>query len=163
MMKFKLVFLSFIIFAGATVFGRNTGQGFDKQAYYAVLKSGKTDDVNQQLDALSSSSVSEKEAYEGALLMRKAGLVKVPGEKLKLFKKGRIKLETALLKDADNGEYHFLRLIIQENAPKIVKYKANLETDKQIIIKAYKNLPSAVQHAIMDYSKSSKILHPQDL
>jgi hypothetical protein len=111
---------------------------------------------------LNPASVPEKDAYEGALLIRKAGLVKLPAEKLKLFKKGRIKLETALLNDADNGEYHFLRLAVQENAPKIVKYKANIETDKAYVKKTFKNLSPAVQHAIVEYSKNSKILRPQD-
>jgi len=115
-----------------------------------------------KLTLLNSASINEKEAYEGALLMRKSGLLKKAAEKLKLFKKGRIKLETALLKDSSNGEYHFLRLTIQEHAPKIVKYRAELETDKQYIIKSFKNLSPVVQQAIIDYSKNSKILNPED-
>jgi hypothetical protein len=137
-------------------------QTFDKATFYAILKSGKIDDINQELLLLASSSFGEKDGYEGALLMRKGGLLKVPGEKLKSFKKGRILLETALANDNSNGEYHFLRLIIQEHAPKIVKYSANLETDKEHVKKSYKNLSPIVQQAILDYSKSSQIIHPQD-
>jgi hypothetical protein len=137
-------------------------QSFDKTAFYAILKSGKIDDINQELSLLSSSSFSERDGYEGALLMRKGGLLKVPGEKLKSFKKGRILLETALANDNNNGEYHFLRLIIQEHAPKIVKYRADLETDKEHVKKTYKNLSPAMQQAVIDYSKSSQIIHPQD-
>jgi hypothetical protein len=126
------------------------------------MKSGKKDEVDDELDMLAKSAASEKEAYEGALLMLKAGMVKIPVEKLKLFKKGRIKLETALLNDKDNTEYHFLRLIIEEHAPKIVKYKADLEADKEFIKKHFHDLSPAIQEAITDYSKSSKILSPQD-
>jgi GTPase SAR1 family protein len=94
--------------------------------------------------------------------MRKSGLLKIPAEKLKFFKEGRIKLETALLKDNNNGEYHFLRLTIQEHAPKIVRYHADIETDRQDIKKSFKNLLPVVQQAIINYSKNSQILRPQD-
>jgi len=161
-MKLRVIVGLFFIFFGLTVQGINLKQNFDRSAFYAVMASGKIGEVNEELLQLNSATLNEKEAYEGALMMRKGGLEKVPAEKLKFFKKGRIKLETALLKDSDNGEYHFLRLTIQENAPKIVKYRSELETDKQQIKKSFKNLSSVVQQAILDYSKSSKILHPKD-
>lgn len=151
-----------LILTAAFVQGNGLIQNFDRATYYSVLKSGKIEDINEELALLNSTSITQKEAYEGTLLMRKAGLVKIPAEKLKFFKKGRIKLETALLNDKGNGEYHFLRLIIQEHAPKIVKYKAELETDKAHIKSSFKSLPPAVQQAIIDYSKNSKILQPQD-
>ena len=161
-MKLTLIIALLFLSPFGIVLNKNSEQSFDKTAYYAVLRVGKMDDVNQELDKLNTTTITEKEAYTGTLLMRKAGLVKLPSEKLKLFKKGRIALETELQKDSDNGEYHFLRLIIQEHAPKIVKYKKEIEADKQTIIKSYKHLSPAVQQAILDYSKNSKILQPQD-
>ncbi|MEO8884557.1 MAG: hypothetical protein ABI367_00745 [Mucilaginibacter sp.] len=135
---------------------------FDKAQFYEVIKTGNKESIDEELDLVTASDIAEKNGYEGFLLMRKAGLVTRPAEKLKLFKAGRIKLETALLNDADNAEYHFLRLIIQEKAPKIVKYNKDLEADRQIITKAYKTLPPVVQHAIADYAKNSKALKAQD-
>jgi len=161
-MKLKLLFLLLFVCSGLSAHSKSVIQNFDRQAYYTVLASGKMDQVNDELALLSSSSTPEKEAYEGTLLMRKAGLEKIPAEKLKYFKRGRIKLETAIQKDNDNAEYHFLRLIIQEHAPGIVKYSAQIPADKQIVKASYKNLPHSVQQAIIDYSKSSKILHPED-
>jgi hypothetical protein len=161
-MKSRILVGLLFIFFGLTVQGNILNQNFDKSVFYAVMASGKIREVNDELLLLNSVSINEKEAYEGALMMRKGGLEKVPAEKLKFFKKGRIKLETALLKDSNNGEYHFLRLTIQENAPKIVKYHSELDTDKQQIKKSFKNLSSVVQQAILDYSKNSKILHPKD-
>ena len=137
-------------------------QSFDRQHFYEVMSSGKLKGVNEELDLISTSSVSEKEAYEGALLIRKAGLVVLPSEKLKLFKKGRIKLETAIMNDNKNAEYRFLRMSIEEHAPKVVKYNADIETDKEIVKKSFKNLAPAVQHAIIEYSKNSKVIHPED-
>lgn len=162
-MKLRITLLISFIFFTTVLLGKNLPQTFDKPAFYATMSSGKLEDINNELSFLNSAVTSNKEAYEGALLMEKAGLVKLPMQKLKYFKEGRIKLETALLNDNDNGEYHFLRLIIQEHAPKIVKYSAQLETDKEYIKKTFKNLQHTVQQAIVSYSKSSKILHPEDL
>ena len=161
-MKLRITIVLLSIFSIAIVQSKNLIQNFDKQNFYAVMKSGKTESVNDELDVISTSAIREKEAYEGALLMRKAGVVKLPAQKLKLFKKGRIKLETALMNDNKNGEYHFLRLIIEEHAPKITKYNADLEADKEYIKKSFKGLSPVVQQAIIDYSKNSNILHPQD-
>jgi hypothetical protein len=161
-MKLSILFALFFSLSGVMVQGENLLQSFDRSAFYAVMASGKMEEVNEELILLNSASISEKEAYVGALMMRKGGLVKIPAEKLKFFKAGRIKLETALLKDNSNGEYHFLRLTIQEHAPKIVRYRTELETDRQYIKKSFKNLSPVVQQAIIDYSKNSQILHPQD-
>ncbi len=158
----RTIFIALFVFMCWVIPGKSQAQNFDKKAYYAILKSGKMADVNEELDLIASSSISEKEAYEGVLLMRKAALQKIPVDKLKMFKKGRIKLETAIANDNSNGEYRFLRLMIEENAPKIAKYHADLDTDKEHIKKSFKNLSPAVQQAIIDYSKNSKILQPQD-
>jgi hypothetical protein len=44
------------------------------------------------------------------MLMKKSGLLSKPKKKLKVFKAGREKLETAIRRDDSvNVEYHFLR------------------------------------------------------
>ena len=139
MMKSGIIFTSFFILFVIKAQGENSNQNFDKAAFYNAMSSGNLENINEVLSLLNTSTITEKEAYEGALLMRKSGLLEIPGEQLKYFKKGRIKLETALLKDSSNGEYHFLRLTIQEHAPKIVKYRKELETDKQFLIKSFKS------------------------
>jgi hypothetical protein len=161
-MKFKMIFTLFYLLSCVAGQGKQAGGAFDKPAFYSVVATGDMDKINAELALIGASPIQEKEAYEGVLLMKKAGLVARPAEKLKLFKAGRIKLETSLAKDSANGEYHFLRLIIQEHAPKIVKYSADLETDRHIIRHAFKGLSPAVKQAIIDYSKKSKILRPED-
>jgi hypothetical protein len=156
--KIFLIFLLTIGFVKAT----SAQQQFEKAAFYKVMESGDLDAVNAQIDVVKASSTNNKEGYEGALLMRKAGKVPVPAKKLKFFKEGRIKLETALLADNDNIEYRFLRLAIEEHAPKIVKYHSDIEKDKAIVQKNFKNLPQSVQHAIIDYCKNSKVLRAED-
>src|SRR5258707_918873 len=101
MSKTIVIALFVLIFTMAPA--KSRAQSFDKRAFYAVLKSGKMAEVNAELELVASSSISEKEAYDGVLLMRKAALQKIPIEKLKMFKKGRIKLETAIANDNGNG------------------------------------------------------------
>ena len=131
---------------------------FDKAGYYAVLSSEKTDEINLQLQVLKEMTFIEKQAYEGALLMKKSGLVGNAKEKLTLFKNGRQKLESSIKNDTRNVEYRFLRIIIQEHAPKVVKYRNELDEDSQLVISNYKSLPHFLQQVITDYSKKSKVL-----
>jgi hypothetical protein len=161
-MHFNLALLLFLVFPAAFKNVRPK-PAFDRPSFYAIMSSGKLSDVNHELDLLKTTDIKESQAYEGALLMRKAGLVKIPAEKLHFFKLGYIKLEEAIMKDNDNVEYRFLRLTIQENAPHIVKYYHQIDADKAAIIKGYKTLPQDVKDAVMEYSKTSKVLHPQDL
>lgn len=130
----------------------------DRSAFYAAIATDNVSSINTQLDALQSVSGAEKEAFEGALLMKKAGLVAKTKEKMSLFKAGRSKLENAINKDSDNTEFRFLRLLIQENAPKIVNYRGNLDADIAFVKSNYKALPQTVQQFIVDYSKKSKAL-----
>lgn len=136
-----------------------SAQKMDKAAFYAAMSSGNKDNIDKELTVLTDN----EQGYAGALLIRKAGLAMLPRQKLKLFKEGRIKLETALKNDPDNTEFHFLRLSIQEHAPGIVKYKDDLPADKAFVIKHFDKLPLVVQRAVKDYSKNSKILTPEDL
>jgi hypothetical protein len=135
---------------------------FDKNAFYTSIQSKDLNNINAQLKIVGASSIPEKDAYTGALLMRKAGLVKGPSNKLSVFKSGHTKLEDAIKKNNSNAEFRFLRLIIQENAPGILGYKSDMQQDGDYIKKSYKDLPQSVQQAISNYSKQSKILKPAD-
>ena len=163
MMKNWVFFLFCFLLFSAT--GANAGknfQNFDKSAFYEVLKNGDVGEIDTQIALVEASPIKEKGAYDGVLLMKKAGLVKKPKDKLGFFKEGRIKLETAILNDRDNAELQFLRLTIEENAPKIVRYRSDIQNDKTNIIKNYKTLPEAVQQAILQYCKKSKVLHAEE-
>jgi len=159
--KWKTLFVFLLIAGFAKTISAQ--QKFEKAEFYKVMDEGNLTAINNQIEIVQASSSPYKVGYEGALLMRKADKVAVPGQKLKFFKAGRIKLETALLADNDNTEYHFLRLAIEEHAPKIVKYHFDIEKDKAIVLKNFKSLPESVQHAIRDYCKKSKVLHAEEL
>ena len=167
-MKIGFLFISLaFIFKPGLLFnaGKKPGsqQNFDKSGYYYVMASGDLAAIDSELVVLSRASIKEKEAYEGALQMKKAALLRRPKEKLAVFRSGAVKLETALATDSNNGEYHFLRLIIQEHAPAVVHYHKDEESDSAFIYRAFKTLPPVVQKAIRDYCPHSKLLHAKDL
>ncbi|GAA4083673.1 hypothetical protein [Mucilaginibacter panaciglaebae] len=162
-MKTRIIFALLLLLPGVVVLSKSPQQKLDKAVFYEVMDRGNLDEVEKEIDVVTTSSSPEKDGYAGALLMRKAGLQKLPAQRLKSFKAGRKKFDPAIATDADNVEFHFLRLAIQEHAPKIVKYNKDIEADKKIIIKGFKNLLPVVQHAIIDYTKKSKVLSANDL
>ena len=161
-MRGIIVFVLGFLMTTGLANGKILPQKFDKAAFYEVMKTDDKAAVDNELELVKDAPAKERDGYEGALLMKKAGLLKRPKERLSFFKQGRIKLETAILADNDNTEFHFLRLAIEEHAPKIVKYHSDIEKDKAIVLKNFKNLSPAVQHAILDYCKNSKVLHKED-
>ena len=154
----KLLVNLFLLFFAWGIQAHTPKAGFDKTAFYSAMAASDVTLVNNQLNVVRAATVNEKEGYEGALLMKKAGLVTNAKEKLNLFKAGRSKLEAAIKKDKDNTEFNFLRLIIQEHAPKIVDYRNNINADILSIRSGFKSLSPVVQQAINDYTKKSKVL-----
>ncbi len=145
------------------LFAQETAGGFKKTDFYSAMQGSKEDAVNKQLALLKTTDIAGRDAYEGALLMKKAGIIGGPQKKLNLFKEGHKKLEAVLGKDSTNTEFRFLRLMVQEHAPGILGYKSELEKDKLFIKNNYKKLAAVVQEAVINYSKESKILKPADL
>lgn len=154
----KLILNLLFLFSGFISQEYPQNAGFDKQAFYNAMSSDNLEEINTLIETVKTSTLEEKEAYEGALLMKKAGMVSKAKEKISLFKTGRTKLEEAIKKNTANTEYVFLRLIIQEHAPKMVKYNSNIENDSALVRNNYKNLSPVVQKAIQAYSKKSKVL-----
>lgn len=119
--------------------------------------------IDLQLKLIRQAAFKGKEAFEGALEMKKSGLISGLAKKLNLFKAGHRLLEGTIALDSLNTEYRFLRLIIQEHAPGIVGYRSELDRDHIYIVKHFKSLQQDIRDAIIDYCKESKILKPADL
>jgi hypothetical protein len=162
--KFIITCLSFIVLLPVAVcsLASNPNQHFNKSEYYKVLAENSQKKIDAYLQIINTQVFTGKEAFEGALLMKKAGLIKVPARKLNLFKEGRKKLENAIKADADNTEFRFLRLVIQEQAPDIVNYRGHLQEDGELVKKNFNILPVVVKEAIINYSKKSKLLREAD-
>ncbi|MBS1764658.1 MAG: hypothetical protein JSS90_06795 [Bacteroidetes bacterium] len=127
-----------------------------------AMLSEDTVTVNKILKSVSSLPESEQNAYSGALLMKKAGLVKAPAQKLQLFKQGRQLLEAEIRTHPDNMLYHFLRLLIQENSPPMLGYKKNIQEDAALVREQFKNFSPVIQKYVKEYSATSGILKSTD-
>lgn len=132
---------------------------FSKAEYFKVIEGKDVSTINTMLTKISATKeTSEQRAYKGALIMKKSGFEKTPKEKLELFKQGKTLLEKEISSNAKNTEYRFLRLIIQENAPAILKYQSNIAEDAKWIKANYSSLATEVKNSIVSYAKTSKNL-----
>ena len=148
-----------LLLIGMAVTGQESGQ----RRFYEVMQSGTRVAVDKELRQLYTDSGKDKEAYTGALLMKKAGLVNAPEKKLALFRQGHKKLEAAIREDSSRADLRFLRLMIQEHAPAILGYNHEETGDSDAIIRQFPHLRGVLQAAIREYSKHSKIIKPADL
>ncbi|MBO9617793.1 MAG: hypothetical protein J7539_02050 [Niabella sp.] len=151
-------FLSFISILAILLTGiRATAQS--KTAFYEAFAGKSATAIDAQLRQLESyTGGAEKQAFAGALEMRKAGLLSIPAKKLSVFKQGHKKLEAAIAASPQNGEFRLLRLMIQENAPKNLGYSKNIAEDSKMVKEQYASLPPAARQSIKNYSKISKSL-----
>jgi len=129
-----------------------------RTGFYAAMMGDDTLKINACLKELHSSPLPEKEAFEGTLYMKKAGLVKGISTKLDMFKKGHVILEEEIKKQSSNVEYRFCRLMIQENAPRILGYRDEIDHDAEILKKQFNQLNTDAKAALKSYSKKSKAL-----
>jgi hypothetical protein len=136
---------------------------FDRAGFYQAMDTGKLMEIDRQLDIIRSGRFPGDEGFEATLLMKKAGMVKLPAARLNLFKTGHRKLEELIKNDSSDTELRFLRLMIEEHAPGFLGYKADLENDKSYICLHFNKLLPVVQQAVSRYSLKSKILRPADL
>lgn len=135
----------------------------DRSGFYAVYSTASLDGINNFITKLENGGSSENKAFLGALFMRKSGLISSRKEQLSFFKKGRVLLEKEIEESPNNAEYRFLRITIQEQAPKILGYNRNLDQDKKVLIKGFKDLNPETQKAIIGYAKKSHLLKNADL
>ena len=139
------VLFIFILLAGIAPY---TAEAGPYQDFYNAIQSSDSAVISAQIKSLENSSIKEKEAYSGALMMKMSGIVKSGLEKLKIFKAGRIKLENSIRQDSLNAEYRFLRLIIQEHVPDFMNYHSKRVEDAKMISESFGKLNATLQKAI---------------
>ena len=133
-------------------------------AFYEAFKSDSIEVISKELNLLElQKETSLTKAYRGALLMKKSSSLSTLKEKLDLFKTGHTLLEKEVSAYPTNTEYRFLRLVIQEKTPKILKYNTNIEEDKSLIIKGFSKLPTTLKQVIREYCSTSLVLKSADL
>ncbi|RDK88749.1 hypothetical protein [Marinirhabdus gelatinilytica] len=82
-------------------------------------------------------------AYKGAVLTAMAEHSRVKKEKKEFFKEGAGLLEYAVAKAPNNIEIRTIRLSVQENTPRFLKYNKHMEEDRTFILQNFKDIASA--------------------
>ena len=145
------------------IFGANFFWTGMNATFYNALYSDSLETIEKALEQLDKEkSTAIVEAYKGGLTMKKSDYLKSAAKKIETFKVGHKLLEFAIKNEPTNAEYRFIRLTIQEHAPRILKYNKNIEEDKVLILKGYKKMNSKTRTYVLDYAKQSNILSVKD-
>lgn len=91
-------------------------------------------ELNKELSEIDTNDHKLLVAYKGAVLTLMAKHSKNTKEKKEYFKEGATLIDFAIDEQPKNVEMRCVRLGVQENAPKILKYRANKSEDKQMIM-----------------------------
>lgn len=151
--------MKYLILILISALSLSTYSQLDRKAIYSALASDSKDVVQKQLDGiLNAKESSEVKAFKGALQMKAAQFQKTAKDKMSLFNAGKKLLESEIKSNDGNAEYRFLRLLIQENAPKQLKYNGNIEEDVLSIVGGYSKLKESTKAAIDSYAKKSASL-----
>ncbi|TJZ61910.1 hypothetical protein FAZ15_05165 [Sphingobacterium olei] len=92
------------------------------------------------------------QAYKGAVYSLQARYATEKNDKKELFVAGVKDIEAAVENAPNNVEIRLVRLIIQENTPKMLKYKMDIETDKKMILANFSAQNTAVKGLIKRYA-----------
>lgn len=133
-------------------------QTFNRTVFYEAYAADSLIAVDNTINLMWDTNFREKQAYIGALLLKKCQLLSNTEDKLSLYLEGRERLEDAIHLDPFNAEYRFLRLTVQENLPHTMGYYKNVEEDAAMVNEKFADLPLEVERAIIRYTPRSKAL-----
>lgn len=142
-------------------FAQNIATEIDRAAFYAAFSSEDAVSIDEQLSTITPENALSK-AFSGALLMKKAGIIKGPKEKLDTFKAGKELLDSAITSEPQNAEFRFLRLVIQEQAPAILNYNDKKKEDAALVVNTYSDFPEVVKNFVRSYAQTSSTLSAHD-
>jgi hypothetical protein len=103
-----------------------------REQYINASKSKESTDVFFNLVSKYNNDNATFLAYKGAAITLKSKFAS-KSERKELFVQGVTMVEKAIKKEPNNAEVRLIRLSIQENTPKILKYKSNIDEDKKVI------------------------------
>jgi len=129
----------------------------------ASQDSTKLEAYNMQLTTITKSSKTVFVGYKGAGIALKGRYSKKIKEKKRFFIEGVSLVEYAIEKSPRNIELRFIRLGIQENTPKLLKYKGKIEEDKKYILNNFKTVKSSrLKKHIEEYILQSKVFTTEE-
>jgi hypothetical protein len=133
-----------------------------REQYYSASKS--KENAEKFYDLLSKYNKDNKVllAYKGAATALKSKYTTDRKLKKELFIEGVSIVEKAIKNDPNNAEIRLIRLSIQENTPKILKYKANIEEDKKSLLSTFDKQSQSLKEYIKIYAKQSKVFSEKE-
>lgn len=152
-MKYLLCIVFFISVAGTAQDWSGIRSSYPK----AVQSSETTNKLDGELRNVTSTNKPVLLAYKGAILTLKAKFSKKKSDKKEFFKEGVSFIESAVKTEPSNIEIRYIRMSVQENSPKFLGYRKNIEEDKQFILKNYANVSSKeLKDVIKDFVLKSE-------
>lgn len=128
-----------------------------REQYYAASKSKQNADKFYNLLVKYNKENKTLLAYKGAALALKSKYTPDKKEKKELFIEGVTIIENSVKQEPSNAEIRLIRLSVQENTPKFLKYKANIEEDKKMILNSFEKQSKDLKEYIKIYVIQSKI------
>ena len=141
-----------------TIFLFTPVSGLDsiREAYFSGPKTEESAIEFNAMMAETDLATPTHKAYYGAALALKAKYGQNVKEKKEFFVEAVDYIEAAVNAEPNNIEIRLIRLSVQENSPRIVKYKTNMDEDKELIMQNYSGQTSAVKKCIRDYVSNSE-------
>lgn len=108
--------------------------------------------LNKKLESVTKNDDKVLVAYKGSVIAMTAKYEKGSKLKTEVFKKGVSLVEFAVVEEPENIEIRFVRLSLQQNSPKILKYHKHLEEDKNFVLSNFHQIESLeLKNYIKDY------------
>lgn len=99
---------------------------YSAEKFLELIQKSSTIDTNTKL------------AYIGAAEIILAKYQPSITERISWVKRGKANLDKAIAERPNNFENRILRLMIQHNAPIIIRYRSNIQEDKEFVIRNYR-------------------------
>ncbi|RKN82408.1 hypothetical protein [Ulvibacterium marinum] len=117
-----------------------------------------TDKLFTELSPISKTDDAVLVAYKGAISTLKAKYAQGLRNKKDFFKSGAELIEYAVATKPKNIEIRCIRLSVQENSPKVVGYKENIEEDKGFLLHNFANVSSEeIREFVKNYAMQSSV------
>ncbi len=103
------------------------------------------------------------QTYKGASKAIQSKFAKTIKEKKSLFTEGAQQIESSIKSHPENAEMRVIRLSIQENVPKFLKYSSNIQEDKKIILQFFGKQTPELKSYIKGYLVTSKSFSEKEI
>lgn len=148
--------LSLLMLSGITLGNVRNGFKTAKQSEENAIA------FNELMQKNMSIGTNVKLAYLGASEVMLADYgINIP-QKISQFKKGRDMIESAVSAEPNNIEVRLVRLVIQDQIPRFLKYKDNIEEDKEFVLNNFSKSQASFQQYLEAMNKDLNIFTAEE-